>query len=78
MEQQVTQDELKAQLMERDGEFRRLAQADSDYARKIEALESLPHLSPDEQMEEVKLKKLKLHAKDLMAQIINRHKADMQ
>ena len=78
MEQQVTQDELKAQLMERDDEFRRLAQAHSDYARKIEALESLPHLSPDEQMEEVKLKKLKLHAKDLMAQIINRHKADMQ
>ncbi len=76
--ERVSQNELKTQLLERDDEFKRLAQAHSEYARKIEALESLPHLSPDEQMEEVKLKKLKLHAKDLMADIINRHKAQMQ
>ncbi|MCP5110223.1 MAG: DUF465 domain-containing protein [bacterium] len=77
-QQQASPDQLKAQLMESDDEFRRLAQAHSEYARKIEALESLPHLSPDEQMEEVKLKKLKLHAKDLMAEIINRRKGQMQ
>ena len=76
--ERVSQNELKTQLLEQDDEFKRLAQAHSEYARKIEALESLPHLSPDEQMEEVKLKKLKLHAKDLMADIINRHKAQMQ
>jgi len=72
------QQDIKAQLIETDQEFRRLANAHSEYARKIEALESLPHLSQDEQIEEVKLKKLKLHAKDLMAEILSRHSMQMQ
>lgn len=76
--ERLNQEVLKAQLFESDEEFRRLATAHSEYARKIEALESLPHLSPEEQIEEVKLKKLKLHAKDLMAEIMNRHKMQMQ
>ena len=65
--ERTSQEELKTHLLENDEEFRRLAHAHSEYARKIEALESLPHLSPEEHIEEVKLKKLKLHAKDLMA-----------
>ena len=76
--ERLNQEDLKTQLMQTDDEFRRLANAHSEYARKIEALESLPHLSPQEQIEEVKLKKIKLHAKDLMAEIINRHKGHMQ
>lgn len=70
--------ELKAHLMATNDEFRRLASAHSEYARKIEAIESLPHPSEEQQIEEVKLKKLKLHAKDLMAQIINRHAPQTQ
>ncbi len=73
--ERLSQEELKAHLMETDEEFRRLAVAHSEYARKIEALEALPYLSEQERMEEVKLKKLKLHAKDMMAAIMNRHKA---
>lgn len=76
--ERLNQEALKAQLFESDEEFRRLANAHSEYARKIEALESLPHLSPEEQIEEVKLKKLKLHAKDLMAAIMSRHTMQMQ
>lgn len=76
--ERTSQEELKTHLLEKDEEFRRLAHAHSEYARKIEALESLPHLSPEEQIEEVKLKKLKLHAKDLMAEILNRHRLQMQ
>ena len=74
----LSQEELKARLIATDQEFRRLADAHSEYARKIDALESLPHLSQDEQIEEVKLKKLKLHAKDLMAEILSRHSMQMQ
>ncbi len=73
--ERLSQEELKAHLMETDEEFRRLAMAHSEYARKIEAIESLPHPSPEQQLEEIKLKKLKLHAKDLMAQIMSRHMA---
>ena len=71
----LNQDELKTRLMETDEEFRRLATEHSEYARKIELLEALPHLSQQEQMEEIKLKKMKLHAKDMMAAIISRHKS---
>jgi len=73
--ERISQDELKAHLMESDEEFRRLALAHSDYARKIEALEAMNHLSEQQQLEEIKLKKLKLHAKDMMAAIMNRHKS---
>lgn len=36
------------------------------YAQRLEALLEKPYLTADEQLEEVRLKKLKLHAKDLI------------
>ena len=36
------------------------------YAQRLEELLGKPYLSEDEQIEEIKLKKLKLHAKDLI------------
>ena len=78
MEKAISTEEIKAQLMETDNEFRRLATAHTEYARKIEAIESMPHPSEEEQLEEVKLKKLKLHAKDLMAAILNQREGHTQ
>lgn len=73
--EKLSLEELKSRLMETDEEFRRLAQVHAEYARRIEALEALPYLSEEQQFEEIKLKKLKLHAKDMMAQILNRYRA---
>jgi hypothetical protein len=36
------------------------------YAQRLEELLEKPYLTEDEQIEEVRLKKLKLHAKDLI------------
>ena len=68
------QDELKAHLMQTDEDFRRLVDQHSDYAHKLEELESRPHLSDQEQIEEVRLKKLKLNAKDQIELRLSRHR----
>lgn len=68
------QDELKAHLMATDEHFRQLATQHADYAKQIDALEAKHALSDQEQLEEVRLKKLKLHCKDEMAEIMSRYK----
>jgi uncharacterized protein YdcH (DUF465 family) len=69
------QEQLKAHLMETNEEFRRLAAQHGDYAKKLEALEALPHLTDQEQMEEVRLKKLKLRLKDQMEALMSLYRA---
>ena len=57
-------DEIKdATLSE---EIDRLHAEHRRYAQRLEELIQKPYLSADEQLEEVRLKKLKLHAKDLI------------
>jgi uncharacterized protein len=67
-----TQEELKAHLMATSDEFRELVARHTDYDRRLEQLEAMSHLSDDEQMEEVRLKKLKLHLKDQMNDLLHR------
>jgi hypothetical protein len=47
-------------------EIHRLNAEHRRYAQRLEELIQKPYLSEDEQLEEVRLKKLKLHAKDLI------------
>jgi uncharacterized protein YdcH (DUF465 family) len=72
----LTQEELKAYLMQSNEEFRKLAEEHAEYARQIDAIEAKPHLTNQDEAEEHRLKKLKLHAKDLMLQIMSRHRAE--
>ncbi len=67
-------EELKAHLMETDEEYRRLASQHAEYDHRLEALEAKHALSEQEQLEEVRLKKLKLHLKDQMQDIVSRHR----
>ncbi|HLJ51058.1 MAG TPA: YdcH family protein [Bryobacteraceae bacterium] len=70
-----TQEDLKAHLMRTDEEFRRLAEKHQQYHQLLEALEAKPHLLPEDEIEEHRLKKLKLNIKDQMNQIMSRYKA---
>jgi uncharacterized protein YdcH (DUF465 family) len=71
----MAQDEIKAHLMATDTHFRELAEKHSDYDHKLQALEAKTALTQDEQIEEIRLKKLKLRLKDEMAAIISRRRA---
>jgi uncharacterized protein YdcH (DUF465 family) len=72
----LAQEELKAHLMATDEHFRELCQQHSEYDHKVAELEAKHALSEEEQVEEVRLKKLKLRLKDQITQIMSRHKAE--
>jgi len=61
--------QVKDELMASDETYRRLAQEHSQYAQRLESLVTKRFLSEEEQIEETRLKKLKLRLKDQMEQI---------
>ncbi|MGE0460094.1 MAG: DUF465 domain-containing protein [Vicinamibacterales bacterium] len=67
--------DLKNLLLETNDEFRQLASQHHDLDERLVALESKHYLSDAEQLEEVTLKKKKLHLKDRMEAILRDHRA---
>jgi len=58
--------DIKEHLLQSSEEFRRLAQKHSNYDEQLEKLLHKSYLSEEEKVEEVNLKKMKLHVKDQM------------
>ena len=71
-------EELKRELLQSDEEYRQLATQHHDLDEKIHSLTARHYLSEPEQLEEVRLKKRKLHLKDQMENILRRHTSDTQ
>ncbi len=67
-------EELKQRLLQSDDQFRQLATQHHDLDEKIHNLATRPYLSQPEQLEEVTLKKKKLHLKDQMENILRHHR----
>ncbi len=68
-------EEIKQHLSQENDEFRGLLQRHHDHERRLAELASKPYLSTDEEMEEKRLKKEKLHLKDRMEEISREHRA---
>jgi uncharacterized protein YdcH (DUF465 family) len=71
MELNSHEEEIKAHLMASSDEFRELVTRHAEYDRRLEELEAMTHPSEDEQLEEVRLKKLKLHLKDQITGLLH-------
>ena len=68
--------ELKELLLKTDEEFRQLATQHHELDDRLQELALKAYLSEPEQVEEITLKKRKLHVKDKMEDILRRHRAD--
>ncbi len=67
-------EELKAHLMQTNEQFRQLMTRHHEYDRLVAALDGKPVLTAAEELEEHRLKKLKLHLKDEMEQLVSEYK----
>lgn len=66
---------IREQLMVTSEEYRRLREEHARYSAQLEQLTSKAYLTEQEQLEEVRLKKLKLRVKDQMEMLV--HKASV-
>jgi uncharacterized protein YdcH (DUF465 family) len=72
--EQNAQEEIKAHLMQTNEKYRELTEKHREYKRQVEALEAKSALTAQEELEEHRLKKLKLHLKDEMEQLVSEYK----
>ena len=68
-----TQAELRAHLIEKEPEFRLLADEHAVLKAQLEAIEAKEHFTLEDEVEESRLKKLKLKLKDQMTDFMARH-----
>jgi len=57
---------------ETDAEYQRLAEQHRQYEAELKKISQSPYLNSEDLLEEIKLKKMKLHCKDEMEQIAAR------
>ena len=69
-------EELKRQLLQSDENYRQLATRHHDLDEQIHNLTARPYLTEPEQLEEVRLKKVKLQLKDQMEDIRRRYRTE--
>ncbi|MES1262056.1 MAG: DUF465 domain-containing protein [Acidobacteriota bacterium] len=68
-----TLEETKAHLMQTNEQYRDLLRRHHEYDGLVEVLENKQVLTAEEELEEHRLKKLKLHLKDQMEQMVKEH-----
>ena len=69
-----TQNDLRAHLLATDEHFRQLQEQHAQYSRLIDDIEARCHVTEADELEEQRLKKMKLHLKDEMNEILARYR----
>ena len=71
----MNEEEIKEHLMSSNPDFRRLAEEHQQYEGQLEELHRRHHLTEHDRVEEVRLKKKKLHLKDQMNAMISKFRS---
>jgi uncharacterized protein YdcH (DUF465 family) len=69
-----TQDDVKSHLLATDDNFRSLCEQHAKYSKLIDEIEAKGLVTEADEIEEHRLKKLKLHAKDQINEILASHR----
>ena len=67
-------EELKAHLLSTNEQYRTLAEQHAQLKHQVEALEAKSHFTSEDELEEQRLKKLKLQVKDQMMSVLEQYK----
>jgi uncharacterized protein YdcH (DUF465 family) len=73
----MKEEEIKEQLMSSSVDFRRLAEEHHRYEGKLQELKHRQHMSEQDHLEEITLKKKKLHLKDQMNSMISKLREEL-
>ena len=73
----MKEEEIKEHLMSADPEFRRLVDEHKLYEVQLNALHDRHHMTEQDHLEEIRLKKKKLHLKDQMNSMIQKFRQEL-
>ncbi len=75
MENHTQEEEAKAHLLATNEQFRALSEQHAHLKKQIEKIELKPHVTEADEIEEQRLKKLKLQVKDQMNELLAHSRA---
>jgi len=73
----MKEEEIKEHLMSANPEFRRLVDEHKQYEGRLEELQNRHHMTDQDHLEEIQLKKKKLHLKDQMNSLIQKARTEL-
>ena len=73
----MKEEEIKEHLMSANPEFRRLVEEHKQYEGQLNDLHNRHHMTEQDHIEEVRLKKKKLHLKDQMNSMIQKFRNEL-
>jgi uncharacterized protein YdcH (DUF465 family) len=72
----MKEEEIKEHLISSNPEFRRLVEEHKQYEGRLEELHNRHHMTDHDHLEEIRLKKKKLHLKDRMNAMISKFRRE--